>query len=95
MAWAFLLNAATGVLLFIADATTKSKQPVFYIKLSFIFVALLVHVLPRGDSSSRIPGTRPGESTPPRAALAGGRVAAPVGRRNHRRPADGVPVRSR
>jgi len=40
MAWAFLLNAATGLLLFIADATTKSRQPVFYIKLSLIFVAL-------------------------------------------------------
>jgi len=40
MAWAFLLNAATGILLFIADATTKSRQPVFYVKLSLIFVAL-------------------------------------------------------
>jgi len=40
MAWAFLLNAATGVLLFIADATTKSRQPVFYVKLSLIFIAL-------------------------------------------------------
>ena len=40
MAWAFLLNAATGMLLFMADATTKSRQPVFYIKLSLIFVAL-------------------------------------------------------
>ena len=40
MAWAFLLNAATGMLLFIADATTKSRQPVFYIKLSLIFIAL-------------------------------------------------------
>lgn len=40
MACAFALNAATGILLFIADATTKSKQPVFYIKLTLIFVAL-------------------------------------------------------
>src|SRR3954464_12124181 len=40
MAWAFLLNATTGILLFIADATTKSRQPVFYVKLSLIFVAL-------------------------------------------------------
>ena len=40
MAWAFLLNAVTGVLLFIADATTKSRQPVFYVKLSLIFIAL-------------------------------------------------------
>lgn len=40
MAWAFALNAATGILLFMADATTKSKQPVFYVKLALIFVAL-------------------------------------------------------
>jgi len=40
MTWAFLLNALTGFMLFIADATTKSKQPVFYIKLTLIFIAL-------------------------------------------------------
>lgn len=38
--WAFLLNAATGVMLFMSDATTKSKQPVFYIKLTLIVLAL-------------------------------------------------------
>src|SRR5689334_6563605 len=40
VAWGFALNAATGVLLFMADATTKSRQPVFYVKLTLIFVAL-------------------------------------------------------
>jgi hypothetical protein len=40
MAYAFVLNAATGIMLFMADATTKSTQPVFYIKLTLIFVAL-------------------------------------------------------
>lgn len=40
MAWAFALNATTGILLFIADATTKSHQTVFYVKLSMIFLAL-------------------------------------------------------
>jgi len=40
MAWAFALNATTGLLLFIADATTKSHQPVFYVKLSLIVLAL-------------------------------------------------------
>lgn len=40
MAWAFILNAITGALLFIADATTKAKQPVFYLKLAMIFIAL-------------------------------------------------------
>jgi hypothetical protein len=38
--WAFLLNAATGVVLFMSDATTKSQQPVFYIKLTLIALAL-------------------------------------------------------
>jgi hypothetical protein len=37
---AFAVNAATGVLLFMADATTKSHQPVFYIKLTLIALAL-------------------------------------------------------
>jgi hypothetical protein len=41
MAWAFVLNATTGMMLFIADATTKSKQPIFYVKLTLIVVALL------------------------------------------------------
>jgi hypothetical protein len=38
--WAFVLNAATGVVLFMSDATTKSKQPVFYVKLTLIGLAL-------------------------------------------------------
>jgi len=40
MACAFALNLVTGVLLFIADATTKAKQPVFYVKLGMILIAL-------------------------------------------------------
>ncbi len=43
--WAFALNAATGVLLFIADATTKGKQPVFFIKLALIAVAVVDTVM--------------------------------------------------
>ena len=39
--WAgFAINAVTGVLLFVANATTKSTQPVFYLKLSLIAAAL-------------------------------------------------------
>jgi hypothetical protein len=38
--WAFLLNAVSGVVLFMSDATTKSTQPVFYIKLTLIALAL-------------------------------------------------------
>lgn len=42
MWWAFALNFVTGVLLFAADATTKAGQPVFYVKLILIGVALLI-----------------------------------------------------
>jgi hypothetical protein len=38
--WAFALNAATGIVLFISEATDKSRQPVFYIKLGLIALAL-------------------------------------------------------
>jgi hypothetical protein len=38
--WAFGLNAVTGVLLFMADATTKARQTIFYVKLAFIALAL-------------------------------------------------------
>jgi hypothetical protein len=41
MIWyAFGLNALTGVLLFMSDATTKSRQTVFYVKLALIALAL-------------------------------------------------------
>jgi hypothetical protein len=40
MLWAFLLNAATGFLLFMSEATTKSRQPIFYVKLTLIALAL-------------------------------------------------------
>jgi hypothetical protein len=40
IAWAFALNAATGVVLFMADATAKSKQVVFFVKLALIGLAL-------------------------------------------------------
>lgn len=42
MACAFTLNALSGVLLFIADATIKSGQWIFYVKLLSIFAALWV-----------------------------------------------------
>jgi hypothetical protein len=38
--WAFALNAMTGVVLFVSEATDKSRQPVFYIKLGLIALAL-------------------------------------------------------
>ncbi len=38
----FAINFASGLLLFMADATTKSGQRVFYVKLALITVALIV-----------------------------------------------------
>ena len=40
--WAFALNFITGVVLFMADATTKSSQTVFWVKLALIALALVV-----------------------------------------------------
>ena len=41
--WAgFVVNFASGTLLFMADATTKSGQKVFYIKLACIALALIL-----------------------------------------------------
>jgi hypothetical protein len=41
--WAGLaVNAVTGVMLFVANATTKAGQPVFYIKLALIALALVL-----------------------------------------------------
>jgi hypothetical protein len=47
IAWAFALNAVTGVLLFMSDATTKGRQPILYIKLSLIGLALWNTVIAR------------------------------------------------
>ena len=41
--WAsFAINAVTGVMLFASAATTKARQPVFYIKLTLIALALVI-----------------------------------------------------
>ncbi|MEO5740510.1 MAG: hypothetical protein ABIS29_07950 [Vicinamibacterales bacterium] len=44
MWWAFALNFVTGILLFMADATTKAAQPMFYIKLAMIALALMTTI---------------------------------------------------
>lgn len=41
----FYLNAATGIVLFILDATTKAVSPVFYTKMAFIAVAIWLSVI--------------------------------------------------
>lgn len=40
IAVAFALNAATGIILFMSDAAKKGRQPIFYIKLALIALAL-------------------------------------------------------
>ena len=44
MWWAFALNFVTGILLFMADATAKAGQLVFYVKLAMIALAFLVTI---------------------------------------------------
>jgi len=46
--WAgFALNAATGSLLFVADARKHASNPAFYLKLLFVALAIVVLVLIR------------------------------------------------
>ena len=42
--WGFVVNAASGLLLFMADATRKSTQPVFGVKLGCIALALVATI---------------------------------------------------
>ena len=42
MSAGFAINALTGVMLFASDATVKITQPVFYIKLTLIALALVI-----------------------------------------------------
>jgi len=46
--WAgFAVNATTGAMLFASDAATKAGQPVFYVKLTLIVLALAVTAMIR------------------------------------------------
>ena len=44
---AFLLNAASGIALLAANATTRLTNPVFYLKMIFVFAAMTVMVVMR------------------------------------------------
>jgi hypothetical protein len=63
---AFALNAVTGVVLFIADAATKSHQPVFFVKLTLIALALwntvLVKRVVSGNREGSVLQNPPGRS---------------------------------
>jgi hypothetical protein len=60
----FWLAAFSGVSLFMADATTKAINPVFYIKLIFIAGALIIlrsqkrHLLDSNLTSGAVPGNQ-------------------------------------
>jgi hypothetical protein len=69
--WAgFALNAVTGILLFVANATTKATQPVFYVKLSLIAAALIVTAAIRNAVDRERSGAHP-----PAAIRSAGRLA--------------------
>ncbi len=94
--WAFGVNALTGTILMMADATSKLRNPDFYIKLVFIAIGLVVLVQMRkrvfGDPNlDKVPlnGTAKGLALASLAcwigAITAGRLLAYVG------PVSGVP----
>lgn len=67
IAWGFLLNAVTGLLLLIADATMKMRQPVLYVKLALIALGLRCTVLARKEI--RYGPVAPTSTVSPRASV--------------------------
>ena len=58
--WAgFWVNLATGIVLFMLDATTKSINPVFYTKLVFIGLAIAVCVTQKKIFQDPLAGKKP------------------------------------
>jgi hypothetical protein len=65
--WAgFMVNAATGLMLFASDATTKARQPVFYVKLALIALALISTALIRRTLFDRDSPAESRDAIPPR-----------------------------
>jgi len=63
--WAgFVINAVTGAMLFASDATTKAGQPVFYIKLTLIALALVVTAVIRRTLERGGPALRESDAGP-------------------------------
>jgi hypothetical protein len=61
--WAgFAINAVTGVMLFASDATAKARQPVFYIKLTLIALALVTTAVIR-RTAARAPAFRDADAS--------------------------------
>ncbi|PYR38145.1 MAG: hypothetical protein DMF93_16630 [Acidobacteria bacterium] len=71
--WAgFVMNAITGAMLFASDATAKAAQPVFYVKLTLIALALATTAVirKRVERAAAIDGGASRGSTTRRAAAA-------------------------
>ena len=79
--WAgFALNAATGSLLFVADARKHASNPAFYLKLLCVALAIVTLVMIR-NRVFREQGT---------GKASGRRIAGLLVRRDELRPSDGV-----
>jgi hypothetical protein len=70
--WAgFWINAITGVILFCPDATVKSISPVFYTKLVFVAIAMVLSVsIKKNVFSDPLADKRPTPSNSKTLALA-------------------------
>lgn len=62
--WGFAVNAASGFLLFMADATRKSTQPVFGVKLACIALALVATIAMSKQVRAATERTQPGPLLP-------------------------------
>jgi len=76
--WGFWINAASGVVLLMADATTKVVSPIFYIKMGCILLAVWVLVYIR-KMVFRHPGVEKMYVTPLGKILAGTSLALWIG----------------
>ena len=89
MLWvAFWINAVTGTILLLADATTKLTNPDFLIKMLFIALGVIVQRM----MEKRVfrPGAGIGSAGPGQRQDAGRRLADLLARGDHRRPPAGV-----
>ena len=89
MWWAFALNFVTGVLLFMADATTKAGQRVFYVKLALIALACSSRWPVRKRRRASTTASTRQRHAPADARVA---VAVAVDGGDRRRPAARLPV---
>ena len=83
----FTINLVSGLILFVTEAGDRVVDPVFYVKMASIAVALALGA--RGEAAGDRPHGR-AAGREPAGPLSGGRVPRDVDRRHRRRPADGL-----